>query len=383
MIKSPSKTPDKISPTVQRDFNLDIIRIIAFIFIPCLHFFLHMGFYKIPITHPGMMFLMCMRNIFLTCIPLFMILTGYLQGTKDFVPDKKYYVKIFKFLIPYLIVCILTLILEGLLKKSTPSIIDVIKGFTTYTGYTWYIEMYLGLFLFMPFLNKLYNTLKTKKQEKLLLTLLIVFTLLPTVINTYSFTSGTWFFYPADSSETLKILPDFWAPVYPLTFYFTGTYIRRHKDEIKWSSKKAFLILLTAVVIFSVYNIIRNYGYLPLVYSWIDRNSFTQYITAVLIFIFVLTLKFNGVSPKLARLTGKIADLTFSAYICSYLADKVVYHFIKKNISGFINRLYTYPITVLFIIVCSLVIAFFVDTITKKLCKQINKLIFKDKSQAK
>ncbi|MBR3971480.1 MAG: acyltransferase family protein [Ruminococcus sp.] len=381
MIKAPEKTsqetPLSSLPSSQRNFNLDIIRIFAFICIPCTHFFLYTGFYDLPVDNPAMMFLMCLRNLCLTCIPLFMILTGYLQGTKDFAPDKRYYAKIFKFLIPYFIVCILTLLMNALMHKTVPSVTEVIKGFTTYTGYTWYVEMYLGIFLFIPFLNKFYNALKTKKQERILLGILIVFTLLPTVVNTYCFTSGSPFFYPAKSGETLKILPDFWTRLYPLTFYFTGAYLHRHKEEIKWSAKKAFIILSGAILVFSAYNILRNYGYNPSVYNWVGRNSLTVYVTAVLIFIFVLSLNFKKAPQKCGKFIGKISDLTFSAYICSYLVDKIFYIYLKRYTESFAQRILTYPLSVIFVIISSLIAAFFIDLFTKKACTLINKHIIK------
>lgn len=380
MIKTPEKPIQNKSlsseNSVQRNFNLDIIRILAFICIPATHFFLYTGFYSIPVVSPYMIILLCIRNFFVCCVPVFMILTGYLQSAKDFTPNKKYYSKAFKFLIPYFIVCVLTLVLDVLLHKNTPSVIEVIKGFTTYTGYTWYVEMYLGIFLLIPFLNKLYNALN-KKQEKILLGILITLTLLPTVVNTYSFTSGTWFFYPSGSSERLKIIPDFFKQLYPFTYYFTGAYLRRHKEEIKWSAKKAFLILMGAFIAVSAYCIVRNYGYNPAIYTWVGNNSFLIYTLAVLFFIFVMSINFKNVSEKRRKFIGRISDLTFSAYICSYLADEVVYIILKKHTDTFSQRILTYPLTVSVIIICSLIMAFFVDWFTKKACKLINKHLIK------
>ena len=373
---TPPASSDSSSPLC-RQTNLDVIRIFSFVLIPCVHFFLYTGFYSEPMTSPVLILLMCLRNFCLCCIPLFMMLTGYLQSTKSFQPDKKYYSKIFKFLVPYLIVCVLTLILNALLTHSKPSVIEVIKGFTTYTGYTWYIEMYLGVFLLIPFLNKFYNTLTTKKQEKILLGILIGLSLLPTIINNYS-TSGN-FLAPPKSSEALKIIPNFYTSLYPFTFYFTGAYLRKHKDDIKLSAFKRFLLLAGAFILFSAYCIARNYGRKPSVFDWISRNSLMVYVVAVLTFLFFLSFEFQKMSPKLRKFLGKISDLTFSAYICSYLADKIAYRYLNRYIPQFTHKLLLYPVIILSIIIVSLAAAFLTDMISKKVCKLINRLLLKNK----
>lgn len=368
-----------LKPDHKRNINLDIIRIFAFLCIPFAHFFLNTGFYSIKVNTPSMMVLMCLRNICLSCIPLFMMLTGYLQGTKDIKPDKKYYAKTAKFLIPYLITSLLILILEGLLSRKIPSVLGVIKGFTTFTGYSWYVEMYIGVFIFIPFLNMFYNSIKTKKQEKFLIFALIFFTLLPSVVNTYSIGTSNWLF--GKSESFVKIIPDFWKKLYPITFYYTGTYMRKHKDEMKLVPFKRLILLLGTVAASSLYCIVRNLGKTPGVYSWISRNSFVIYLIAVAIFFFLISIDFSKTPKGFARFLGKISELTFSAYLCSYLADKIVYRYLMRYTTTFSQRLLTLPLTVSVVIVCSLAGAFVVDFITSKVCIAINRSVNKSEKK--
>ena len=87
----------------RRNSTLDVIRIVGLFSVVGVHFFLHTGFYSQPYTGEGpiesiikaisegdsdyltsaWMFLMYMlRTLFNVCVPLFIILTGYLMSKK-------------------------------------------------------------------------------------------------------------------------------------------------------------------------------------------------------------------------------------------------------------------------------------------------------------
>lgn len=105
-----------------------------------------------------------MRNMFMICVPLFLLLTGYLMSNKKV--EKKYY----KGIIKTLYVFILTSIICGFYKYQKGNYNNLIELFLSifdYTGagYSWYIEMYIGLFLLIPFLNLIYNNLTSKNKK--------------------------------------------------------------------------------------------------------------------------------------------------------------------------------------------------------------------------
>ena len=53
--------------------------------------------------------------------------------------------------------------------------------------YSWYIEMYLGLFLLIPFLNIVYNAMPSQKSKIWLILTFVILTSLPPVLNIYNF----------------------------------------------------------------------------------------------------------------------------------------------------------------------------------------------------
>ena len=66
-----------------RDPKLDIIRIFALICVVGVHFFLNCGFYDVPIVGKRMYVASVVRAFFITCVPLFLMLTGYLVNKKQ------------------------------------------------------------------------------------------------------------------------------------------------------------------------------------------------------------------------------------------------------------------------------------------------------------
>ena len=66
----------------KRDYSLDLVRIFAVVMVVSNHFFLLNGFYYEIVQGKRMYALNLMRTFSLTCVPLFLVLTGYLMCQK-------------------------------------------------------------------------------------------------------------------------------------------------------------------------------------------------------------------------------------------------------------------------------------------------------------
>ena len=66
----------------QRDIGLDLTRILAFLAVPSVHFFLNSTYYDTAIVGPRMALMTVMRTAFMVCVPLYMLLSGYLSAEK-------------------------------------------------------------------------------------------------------------------------------------------------------------------------------------------------------------------------------------------------------------------------------------------------------------
>ena len=63
----------------ERNINLDLIRCVAVIFVISVHFCLNSAFYEVTCSGMRMLIMYILRTAFITCVPLFLMLTGYLM----------------------------------------------------------------------------------------------------------------------------------------------------------------------------------------------------------------------------------------------------------------------------------------------------------------
>ncbi len=169
----------------KRNTALDVTRIVAFLSVVSIHFFMNTDYYSYPMLGGRMLLMTVLRTPFTVCVPLFIMLTGYLMNQKTV--SVKYYLGIVKTLVIYVlssIACIIykisALDYEYTLVKAVFQIFDFSAA-----NYSWYIEMYIGLFLLIPFINLIYNGLKSRNGKLALIITLSALTALPSIANIY------------------------------------------------------------------------------------------------------------------------------------------------------------------------------------------------------
>lgn len=323
----------------KRVLGIDIVRFVAFLFVPCVHFFLNNGFYTYPVQGKRMFIMLNMRWLFFTCVPLFMLLTGYLNGKRKI--NKDHYKSIIPILISYVFICVITIIFKITYLGEKQSIIQWIMTIFNYSAsnYAWYIEMYIGLFLIIPFLNLLYNNLKTKGHKSLLLGVLLFSTALPPVFNLKS---------------GLKLIPDYWIDMYPITYYFLGRYIKEYPIKIKkWICAIVILAIcfIEAVITYKCcYGVHFNWGCLG------GYNALPTLI--VTLFIFLLFYDMDIKNKVLAFFIQDIAMLSLDMYLISYIFDTILYPPVLEKTESVINTLPYFFIIVPLVIIFSYIVAF-------------------------
>lgn len=150
----------------KRNLNLDLIRCVAIFFVISVHFLLNTSFYSTAVYGKKMYLLILFRVIFMSCVSLFIMLTGYLMNKKE--PTKEYYKKISRVVVTYVICSLLCVLFRTLYKGESFSFARIVSSVLNFSGcgYAWYIEMYLGLYIIIPFLNKAYNGLQNQKEKR-------------------------------------------------------------------------------------------------------------------------------------------------------------------------------------------------------------------------
>lgn len=296
----------------ERIAGIDIIKTIAAVFVVSIH--------QIGMTHimavslSGVMpFLLVMfRYLVMACVPLFLMATGYLQTNKE--PTKKFYLGLLPIIASYLFSSIfavwVNVRMTGEQFHLGWSIIHILNF--TENNYAWYVEMFIGLYLIIPFLNKAYHAIEKKSTKQWMLAILAFLTILsnfPLIFNTKTF--------------YFDIMPDYWSAMYPVTYYFIGAYCREYRPRMN----KALNVLLIAVcaLIPSVIEFAVAQGGVFDDYAYIFNgfNSLSACMIATLIFVLFYQTDWKIRPAKAAVRSVSIASLEI--YLWSNLVEKCVY----------------------------------------------------------
>ena len=271
--------------TNARNPAMDIIRLFALFTVVSVHFFLKNGFYNTIVNCPRMYIMVALRNFFMVCVPLFLILSGYLLKNKK--SDRKFYSKLFYTLGIYVLVTLVRGVALLVAKSENYTAVSILKDIIRFddNGYSWYIEMYIGLFLLIPFLNVLYNNLETRRMKLLLIGTMLFITSLP--------------------------IPDWWKNIYPISFYFIGCYLREYPIKLKTSTK----VLLNIIMFIAngIFFCLLYHGQTHSYNNWSDHSSILIVIQTVLVFDLLANLKYDKIGEKASKVLAYLSKLTLGA----------------------------------------------------------------------
>ena len=348
----------------KRDPALDLVRIFALITVISVHFFLHTDWYYQEVTGPKMLFLVTVRQFFMICVPLFMVLTGFLMSRKEL--NRDYYKKIGHTIATYLLASLACVLYRNLLTPNPLDLYSAVSAFFSFSAapYGWYIEMYIGLFLLIPFLNLIWRNLKNRRQHLVLIGTLILLASLPTltnIINFQGFFSGAKIL---NIDENLQILPDYWGGLYPLMYYFIGCFLREYKPKLKIRTNLICLIITSIISGFLVFRVL--YGSKFTSSSLDGHSSPFVVIMTILVFLFFTNLNYSKVPAKISKALAYLSSLCLGAYLVSWIFDDIFYPAILEN-PRVLNRFWMMPIVVLEIAISSLFLSAILDRILKTL----------------
>jgi len=347
--------------TKKRDARLDVVRIFALLCVIGVHFFLNSGFYSETVVGKEMHIMCIFRSFFMICVPLFIMLTGYLSSSKEL--SKKYYKGITRTLVIYLICSIIYSLFAKIHLKQEMNIRIFIENLLSYSGtsYSWYIEMYIGLFLIIPFLNIILNNLKNKKEFKLLLIILFFSIGLPNIINIFKFDSLEWWKEPILSNNYIKILPSWWVSTYPIFYYFLGAYLKKY--PIKISTTTNLIILIITVIIDGTFNFYRSNKAVFVGNIWNEYYSASTMLIAFLTFNLLLKIKIKSDNSVRNKILKTLSNACLGGYLLSCIFDNIVYTKLSALIPVIKDRFIYAPIAILLVFLGSIISSIMINFI--------------------
>lgn len=288
-----------------RNLNLDLIRCAALLMVPIMHSLDHTGLYgQLLYSWPDRL-MIAVKTLFTCCIPLYVLLSGYLNNKKQL--SMRYYLGLIRIVVTYLIcggACLIFEQLSGIAHRSPREMLSAMLNYSC-CDYAWYIMMYLGLFLLIPFLNMAYHGCASKRQKQILVLSFIALSVLPSLFNTYFQLYSIW-----------------WARLYPICYYFTGAYLSEYMPELK--PGRASLVLFGFLAAYSVFFYF-HYDALGAALIGVYQDTWEVYILSVLLFVILFRVRLKSSSGHLAWCLKKISDLTLPAYLLTWIPDSLIY----------------------------------------------------------
>lgn len=303
------KTGDNgAEPKGERIAGLDLVRTVAAFFVVCVHFYLNCGYYSAPLEGTAMFFATYGRWLFLTCVPLFIMMTGYFKLNKKF--GAAHYKSLIPILVAYVIISVIKIIASNYLYGTVYYFSDAVRNILNYQM-AWYVGMYISLMLLVPFLNIMWHALDLKMKRILIASLLFISTLYPLV---------------------KFVAPSYWQMLYPFVYYFIGAYIRENQPKIK---KWIAVLILAVILILETIGVFRYTN--GAAFKWdflgaIDNgyNAFPVVVCTVIVFMCLYDVKIK--SKVLCFIFRKISSVSLEIYLFAGIFDAYIYYYAKRYI---------------------------------------------------
>ena len=281
-----------------RIYGMDIVRIIAVLLVLSVHFFLRTNYYNITDYDISMKIQSIIRSFCMICVPLFMTITGFLNKKEEY--NKSFFKGLINILVIWIFYSIIEYFTLNLMNGTTDNLNfkSLLHSITTFNAceYSWYIEMYIGLYLISPVINVAYNSF-SKKNRKILVIIAVTNLIVVNFIN--------------QVFGNILHFPNWWIQMYPIAYYICGKYISDIKPNFK--KKNLLVLLMFNVIISSSYSFITPQDY----------NDLITFINTILVFLLFYDIKVKGkVKQKVLKY---ISSITLDIYLASSLVDKIIY----------------------------------------------------------
>lgn len=342
-----------------RQSNLEWLRILAMLLIVTHHFAVHGGKEFLEHFTTNYVWTEFIASGGKVGVNLFILITGYFCANKS--PKKSNI--IFLWLNTFFYSALLYLIFLFFGKDFNVS--ECIRSFMPFTfNQYWFITCYAMLFLLIPFINIFIKNASKIKYYKLLIVLVILWSLLPSILfipplygKKWCFSELGWFVF----------------------LYLLSGYIRLHVSIDKITKRKLFIAIGTMVFTIFSWIIFCNYQF-SIENTWwrhwfyfSDINSISVLLISVSIFCLFLKLQVKN-SP----IVNFIASCMLGVYL---IHDNVnVRPWLWQNFWNVPNHMtmssIKFIIWSIYVICATFVVCVFIESLKKVIFNKIRKLIY-------
>ena len=317
----------------ERSANVELLRIVAMFLIVLSHFATHGRFIFVDnqIT-TNYLFVNLIKMGGKIGVNIFLLISGYFLVKSNFKLSKA--IKLYLQILSYSVILSIIMLLCKKMTLSYENIINYL--FPLSHGVWWFATTYFIMYLLVPYLNKLLNSLSKEEYKKLIITTTILFSIIPTIFVSAYVSNLTWF----------------------IALYCLGGYIQLHGLKIEnMSSIRILLMSLTIVLVnFGGFVLIK----IGLINNVLDEFSpttfYDMYRIPILVISLLLFLYFKKIKVSHATLVNTIASTTFGIYL---IHDYPLIRVLIWDI-GFRNSQFTENAYLPLIAICETLIVFIV-----------------------
>lgn len=350
-----------------RNVGADVLRIAACFSVISIHFLMNIKFYEAPIKGTNMYIMLVMRMLFSVCVPMFIILTGYLMVNRPL--SAAHYGKGMKVVWIYLLASLACIIFKiYFLNPGAPVSPDAwkdnLKDILIFRAapYSWYIEMYFGLYLLIPFLGVLYRALPSRGWKIALIVSLLALNSIPKLLNSFDFETPGWWNDPTLSTQYQRIVPRFWYyNTYPLPYFFIGAYLREY--GLRMNGVLHRVLIVVTLGLSTLFELWRSGGGK---FDWGVGSDWDFLLTVVLttlIFALIVQKPYRRMPKPLTKVIRYVSGLTLSMFMVSYIFDELFYKILKEKVPSMPDRLPYYFIIVPAVFLASAALSAVIDLI--------------------
>lgn len=304
----------------ERDAGIDLVKVCAMFFVLSLHFCLHGGFYGFSMKETPVAVISGFRMMSYECVPLFLLISGFLMNKAK--PTARHYIKITPIVINSLLVAGVTIAFKILvLKEQWPFYVWAESVYhLQQPSYGWYVNMFIPLYLMMPFINAAYQGMQTKKAKFGTLAILIFVANLAITVNRFKVIQ-----HP-EGMVSIGFTPNYFGNMWPFAYYWTGMMIAEYRPRVKKP------LLLFALVLLSTGTVMLDRFTTDS--GWDQGVNFTNedfpnILIASIFFLLLYDVKIRN--QIVCKILKAVASLSMTVYLLSFIGDCI---YVRKFIIG-------------------------------------------------
>ena len=281
-----------------RNYGIDLLRMVSMIMVVTLHILGHGGVLGSSVYLSNSYNTAWLMETMAYCaINCFVIISGYVGV------DRQYNLKsIFSLWTQVLFYSVGITFIIGLWNPKFLNITVILKAFLPVTTEQyWFFNSYVGLYLFMPFLNSAINTMERNKLGKYVLCLVLGISVYSTIIHTDVFKTN-WGY----------------STIWFIVLYVVGAYLKKCREYRTYSNKVCLFVYFIMIFLSWFAKLFAEFFWYYVKHSTLNGNLLINYVSPTILLAAVALVKlFSRLKIKGFAITvvKKLSPAAFGVYL--------------------------------------------------------------------